>query len=162
MKEFSGSHQDITHQGWDKFVGFLKNRKARLTPARRIIFYAVFERHDHFSADELAAQLSAGSDRVSRGTVYRTLTLMVEAGMVREVRDSDNHAHFEHILGHEDHHHLVCRQCGRFIEFAGSVISGRIEQVCSENNFVQDWHSLVVFGWCEDCRRETGQGKAVT
>ncbi len=134
------------HEAWPLFVNFLKKKGSRITQARRIVFERVFARHDHFRADDLAAELASGPDHVSRGTVYRTLDLMTEAGFVQKIRDQDVHAHYEHIYGHGRHHHLICEETGEFIEFSSQVISDEIDRICRRNHFRPHFHRLVVFG----------------
>ncbi|MFA7256326.1 MAG: transcriptional repressor [Kiritimatiellales bacterium] len=134
------------NEAWPLFVEFLKNKDSRITQARRIVFNRVFARHDHFRADDLAAELSSGPNHVSRGTVYRTLDLMTEAGFVQKIRDQDVHAHYEHIYGHGRHHHLICENTGEFIEFSSKVISDEIDCICKKHHFKQRFHRLVVFG----------------
>jgi len=137
-------------EAWPLFVAFLKGGASRITQARRIVFEQVFARHDHFRADDLAAELASGENRVSRGTVYRTLDLMTEAGFVQKIRDQDVHAHYEHIYGHGRHHHLICEETGEFIEFSSKVISAEIERICKENHFKERFHRVVVFGSSKD------------
>jgi len=137
-------------EAWPLFVAYLKGSASRITQARRIVFERVFARHDHFRADDLAAELASGTNRVSRGTVYRTLDLMTEAGFVQKIRDQDVHAHYEHIYGHGRHHHLICEETGEFIEFSSKVISAEIERVCKENHFEERFHRVVVFGSTKD------------
>lgn len=134
------------HEAWPLFVDFLKKKGSRITQARRIVFDRVFARHDHFRADDLAAELASGPDHVSRGTVYRTLDLMTEAGFVQKIRDQDVHAHYEHIYGHGRHHHLICEDSGEFIEFSSQVISDEIDRICRRNRFEPKFYRLVVFG----------------
>jgi Fur family ferric uptake transcriptional regulator len=133
-------------EAWPLFVAYLKGSASRITQARRIVFERVFARHDHFRADDLSAELASGKNRVSRGTVYRTLDLMTEAGFVQKIRDHDVHAHYEHIYGHGRHHHLICEETGDFIEFSSKVISAEIERICREKNFKERFHRVVVFG----------------
>lgn len=147
--------KEQTRQAWIEFVSFLKRRAHRVTTSRRIVLERVFERHDHFRADELAGDLSTGPNRVSRGTIYRTLALMVEAGLVREIRDADVHAHYEHVFGHDHHEHMICRTCGAFGEFNDPVIARRLDRVCRTENFRQTSHRIVVFGTCLQCRRRS-------
>ena len=146
--------QATTDQAWEHFVHYLKDRGDRVTTARRIVFGAVFARHDHFRADDLAGALASGANRVSRGTIYRTLALLVDAGLVRELHDDDTHAHYEHVFGHADHEHMVCRQCGRFVEFRDPVLSDRVERICRDHGFQRTSHRLVVFGTCDRCLRQ--------
>ncbi|MDH3345861.1 MAG: transcriptional repressor [Kiritimatiellaceae bacterium] len=133
-------------EAWPFFVDFLKDKSSRITQARRIVFEHVFARHDHFRADDLAAELSSGPNHVSRGTVYRTLDLMTEAGLVQKIRDQDVHAHYEHIYGHGRHHHLICEDTGEFIEFSSQKLTDEIERICAKHNFKPRLQRLVVFG----------------
>jgi len=141
-----GKNDTSIKEAWPSFVEFLKAKDSRITQARRIVFEHVFARHDHFRADDLAVELASGPNHVSRGTVYRTLDLMTEAGLVQKIRDQDVHAHYEHIYGHGRHHHLICEDTGEFIEFASPVISAEIERICKQNGFSQRLSRLVVFG----------------
>lgn len=141
-----------TEEAWEKLLVFLRKKKARITRSRRIIFDLVMSRHDHFRADEIAQELASGSQRVSRGTVYRTLALMVEAGLVQTVRDSDKHSHYEHVFGHQHHEHMVCDVCGVFIEFRAPEISQAIRKRCEEYDFDERLLRLTVFGTCQSCR----------
>jgi Fur family transcriptional regulator, ferric uptake regulator len=138
-------------EAWPLFVDFLKKKDARITQARKIVLTQVFSRHDHFCADDLAAELSSGPNHVSRGTVYRTLALMEEAGFVRVIRDTDVHAHYEHTFKHPQHEHMICDKCGTFIEFSDEKLSQRILQNCKELSFNPRTHRIVVFGVCAEC-----------
>ena len=135
-----------------QFAAFLKGKGARITRARRRVLDQVFARHDHFRADDIAADLARGPGRVSRGTVYRTLALLVESGLVRELRGSQTHAHYEHVLGHPPHEHLVCDRCGAFIEFTDPALGPYIDRVCRERGFRRREHHLVIRGTCGACR----------
>ncbi len=143
-----------TEKAWEKLLSFLKKKKARVTRSRRIVFDLVMSRHDHFRADEIAEELSRSADRASRGTVYRTLALMVDAGLVQTVRDSDKHFHYEHVFGHQHHEHMICDVCGAFIEFRAPEIAKAIEKRCKEYGFGEHLHRLSVFGVCKDCREK--------
>ena len=88
---------------WVKFVSLLKHSHGPVTTARHIVFLRVCEMAGHFSADELVTGLARGRTRVSRGTVYRTLELMQEAGLVGEVRDSHGQARYEHTFDRPAH-----------------------------------------------------------
>lgn len=149
-KNQPGSKAQI-EQAWREFVVFLKRNGARITQARRIVFDNVMQRHDHFRADDLAAQLAVGRHRVSRGTVYRTLALMTQAGLVRSISDGDSHAHYEHIFGHPRHEHMICEKCGRFIEFESGELQNLIRKHCEGLGLDYANHSLSVFVTCSHC-----------
>lgn len=139
-------------EAWEVFLAFLKARGDRITQTRRIVLEHALGRRDHFKADDLAGDLAEGTDRVSRGTVYRTLALLVQAGIVREIRDTDTHAHFEPVFDREHHEHMICDQCGKFIEFVYQGLAGHIERACTKQKFSQRVHRVVVFGVCRDCQ----------
>ena len=141
-------------EAWPLFVDFLKNKQARVTQARKIVLTQAFSRHDHFCADDLAAELASGPNHVSRGTVYRTLALMEEAGFVRVIRDTDVHAHYEHTFNHPTHEHMICDQCGEFIEFSDEIFAERISKACTKYGFAERTHRIVVFGTCEKCQEK--------
>ncbi|MBN2684884.1 MAG: transcriptional repressor [Pontiellaceae bacterium] len=143
--------RESVEEAWPLFVDFLKKKEARVTQARKIVLTQVFSRHDHFCADDLAAELSSGVNHVSRGTVYRTLALMEEAGLVRVIRDTDVHAHYEHTFNHPHHEHMICDKCGQFIEFTDDRIIALIDEACERHHFSERTHRIVVFGTCEQC-----------
>jgi Fur family ferric uptake transcriptional regulator len=142
----------IVREAWERFCSFLHGRGERVTEPRRIVLSQALSRDDHFRADDLAADLSYGSDRVSRGTVYRTLALLVQAGLLRELRDSDTHVHYEAVFGRKPHEHLICDGCGKFIEVEADGLAGFVRQLSEAHDFDPRAHRLVVFGRCESCR----------
>lgn len=139
-------------QAWDEFVTFLKRDGARITHSRRIVFRSAMAQTHHFRADDLAASLVSGPDRVSRGTVYRTLGLMVEAGFLRKVRDDDRHSHYEPSYGRDHHEHMICRQCGTIIEFEDPGMNQYLETKCREHGFEPQRHRVTIMGLCRRCR----------
>ncbi len=154
----ANAEESVLADAGDRLAAFLKKRGERVTRPRQVVLRHVLMRRDHFRADQLAAELTQAADKVSRGTVYRTLALMEEAGLVRTLRDGGAHRHYECIHGNPEHDHMVCRECGKFIEFHDSRIRKRIENACREHDFRQTDHKLVVFGTCKTCRtRATGK-----
>jgi Fur family ferric uptake transcriptional regulator len=146
------------HDAWVLFRDFLRRRGERVTQPRRIVLRQAMVCKDHFRADQLAAALAKGRRPVSRGTVYRTLALLVEAGLLREIRDGDVHVHYEIAFGREHHEHMICDQCGTFIEFSDADIAEKLDHACRKHNFRQRTHRIAIFGLCEDCaiKKELG------
>ena len=70
---------------------------------------------------------------------------------MRVIRDTDVHAHYEHTFNHPSHEHMICDQCGEFIEFSDKVFAERIARACREKNFTERTHRIVVFGTCGKC-----------
>jgi Fur family ferric uptake transcriptional regulator len=132
------------------FEEFLRRQGFNVTETRRKIVRKVFSLHGHFDATELWDALR--DDKVSIATIYRTLDLLERAGFVRRVSFGEAHAHYEHVLGRDDHGHLVCRRCGRVIEFESKRIKTLLEEIADRNEFVLQEAIVQGFGLCRDCR----------
>lgn len=151
--------RNLLNEAWNEFVVFLKEKGSRITRARRITLEHALSRADHFRADDLSAVLATGRDRVSRGTVYRTLALMVEAGFLRQIRDSDTHAHYECVWNNPHHEHMICDTCGAFIEFTDEKVGKLLDEACEAHGFTQKGHRVVIFGLCKECRERLASRK---
>lgn len=135
-----------------RFERFLKGRGLKLTGERFGILEAVFQRNHHFDAETLVAELRQDGGEVSRATVYRTLDLLVQCGLVRKNSLGSNHANYEAARGNDHHDHLICLNCNKVIEFFRSDLERLQENVCVEQGFQPLHHSLQIFGLCADCK----------
>jgi Fur family ferric uptake transcriptional regulator len=115
----------------------------------------IFSRHNHFDAEQLLEAVKREKLRVSRATAYRTLTKLVDAGLLRRL-DIGARTFYEHDYGYPQHDHLVCEQCGKMIEFQRPEIEPILREVASEQLFQVAGHSLIVRGVCADCNRARG------
>ena len=136
----------------EKFREFLEIRSEKLTEPRRILVRHIFDSHKHFDADELVADLRAAGRQVSRATVYRTLRLLVDAGLLRELRLTNRTA-YEHDFGYPSHDHLHCSECNRVIEFRNDEIRRLREVISTEHGFHASAHRFVITGICPTCTR---------
>ncbi len=139
----------------DKFREFLATKGMRLTPERAITVEQVFASHAHFDPEQLVEMLSSrpGPTRVSRSTVYRTLNLLVEAGLLRKVARTNDRDVYEHDYGYPQHDHFICDKCGRMIEFRNEPISRLLDQIAAEHGFRRTSHRLEAHGTCAQCSR---------
>lgn len=136
----------------EKFREFLAIRGEKLTAPRRALIQHVFDSHKHFDADELVAELQSSGAKVSRSTVYRTLRLLVEAGLLRELRLTNRTA-YEHDYGYPSHDHLHCSECGEIVEFRNDEIRRLREQISLAQGFRASGHRFVITGVCSKCSR---------
>ena len=141
-----------------KFREFLEIRGEKLTAPRRALIQHIFSSHKHFDADELVAELHNSEAGVSRSTVYRTLRLLVESGLLREFRIA-NRAVYEHDFGYPSHDHIHCTQCDAIIEFRNDEIRKIRESVAREHGFRAEAHRLVIEGVCQSCQRKAARGR---
>lgn len=142
-----------------RFEHFLRGRKLKLTGERLAILAAVFGSGKHFDAETLHAELRSAGGDISRATVYRTLDLLVQSGLVRKNSLGANHANYEAALGNEHHDHLICLGCNRVIEFYRSDLESLQDAICSEHAFRPLHHSLQIFGVCAACKDTADEGR---
>ena len=129
----------------------LQAKGYRLTVARRAILQVLAGCGGHVTADDLAAMVRAEAPGVGRMTVYRTLDLLSELGLIRPVYQGTGAAHYI-LMDDGHHHHLVCSACHQVIEFDDCVL-GEIEQlICSRFGFEVQSHLLELYGRCPDCQ----------
>ena len=98
------------------------------TKERVALLHAIFEQPDHFSADELLFEIQKSSRKVSRATLYRSLSQMVEVGILSESDFGHGHTHYEVLMGAKPHAHLILSDTGEVRE----IHSKRLEQVLDE------------------------------
>jgi Fur family ferric uptake transcriptional regulator len=137
----------------EQFSSFLAGKSLRYTAERQAVVGAVFEKHRHFEADDLLVWARAHHPRVSRATIYRTLELLVSAGLVRQMTFGDKSAqHYEQVLGIPHHDHLICLACGRVQEVFSADLEREQDALCARHGFEVHHHNLEVFGLCRRCK----------
>ena len=137
-----------------EFKKFLKQKGLRLTPGREAIVGEVFKKKGHFDPEELHMALMNKGANVSRASVYRTIPLLIESGIIEEVERVDKHAHYEVILGREHHDHMLCLSCGRVIDFLSEEMEQLQERLCAEHGFKGETHTLEIKGYCKKCAKK--------
>ena len=135
-----------------RFREYLASRPEpkRFTTQHRELLDHIFARHKHFDANELLDDLKAAGSEVSRATVYRTLTLFVDAGLLKRI-EVGNRTVFDHDYGYPAHDHFVCEACGTMIEFAHPRLDEVLKEAAAANQFRATAHSLVIRGTCAAC-----------
>jgi len=108
----------------DKFREHLESQGLRMTHQRRAILDAAFETDHHYTAEELLAMVQKIDPAISRATVYRTLSLLVECRLLRKLDLSRDQTYYDpNSLDHPDHGHLVCLDCQRILEFQSQTMT---------------------------------------
>ncbi|MBZ5738483.1 Fur family transcriptional regulator [Nocardioides mangrovi] len=126
----------------------------RLTPQRQFVLEAV-ERLGHATPDEILAEVQQRSSAVNVSTVYRTLEVLEELGLVRHAHLSDRAPTYHSVTEHE-HFHLVCRNCQKVVSVDPEVVAPLADRLRGERGFVLDVGHLAVFGRCVDCDVDGG------
>ena len=136
----------------DRIIRYLRGRGLRSTDARRKILEVVLETDHHFTAEDLLDLIKERGHRVSRASVYRTLSLLCEGGFVESREFQRGQMMYEVMVGQHHHDHLICTGCDRIVEFENDDIEQIQERVAEKNGFLLQSHSLRLFGRCPDCR----------
>jgi len=134
----------------------LASREHRLTPQREAIVRLFLDRPEaHFSADDVFVRIRNSHPDIGLATVYRTLDLLVELGILRQVDFGAGRSQYELDLSESGHfhHHLICLQCGHVREFEPDGLEDLEAAAARETGFEVVDHSLRFYGYCSDCRR---------
>ena len=140
---------DHVHTPPDEWQAALRAQGYRLTPQREMVLRAV-EHLGHATPDEILAEVRKDSAAVNISTVYRTLELLEELGLVRHAHLTDR-APTYHSTAAPTHVHLVCRGCGGVTEVAPEVVEPMTGTLRDRYGFTTDVGHLTVFGTCRDC-----------
>src|SRR5215204_2686804 len=99
------------------FLEHIQKAGLRRTMQRDLILEIFLRTEEHLSSEDLYWLVQKVDPAVGQTTVYRTLKLLTEAGLAREVRLGDGKTYYEHHYDHEHHDHMICTECGKVIEF---------------------------------------------
>ncbi|NHC14987.1 Fur family transcriptional regulator [Motilibacter deserti] len=129
----------------------LRERGYRLTPQRQLVLEAVATL-GHATPEDVLTEVQRTASGVNVSTVYRTLELLEELGLVTHTHLGHG-APTYHPASEADHLHLVCRDCGRVTEADTSVADELVRRVAQEQGFETDVSHFAIFGRCRDCAR---------
>jgi Fur family ferric uptake transcriptional regulator len=135
----------------ESFREYLKRKDLKLTGQRTTIVQKVFATHRHFTAEELQDLLRSEKARISKATVYRTLALLTECGLIVEHDFGQGQKYYEQIFGRVQHDHLICLSCGKIEEFTFDPLSEVQERIARGKGFRPISHALHIFGLCARC-----------
>lgn len=137
-----------------RFRKHLKNRGLACTSQRDAILDYLIKDSSHFNADALINALRNKQLMVSRATVYRTLSHLEDAGLIREIALNSEQTHYEFIGSTSHHEHIVCEVCGMIIEFSDPELEERIVAIADNQKFSMTRHTVQIFGLCRRCREK--------
>ncbi|MGB7202008.1 MAG: transcriptional repressor [Pyrinomonadaceae bacterium] len=136
----------------DIFLEHIRAAGLRRTDQRDLILEIFLSTEDHLTSEDLYSIVQKKDPTVGLTTIYRTLKLLTEAGLAREVRFGDNKTYYEHHYNHEHHDHMICTHCGKVIEFFSPDIEDLQDQMADKFGFRPTHHSLRLWGICAHCQ----------
>jgi len=135
------------------FLEHIQKAGLRRTGQRDLIMDIFLRTEDHLTSEDLYWLVQKEDPTVGNTTVYRTLKLLTEAGLAREVRFGDNKTYYEHHYDHQHHDHMICTECGKVIEFFSQEIESLQDEMAEKFAFRPTHHSLRMWGVCSDCQK---------
>ena len=130
----------------------LEKKGLKLTYERRRIFEEVERLKHHFDADSLYDRFKKQGERIARATVYRTLPLLLECGILQKSAGSGKKEFFERTSSKGHHDHMVCIRCGKIIEFHSDAVEKAQAKACQDFEFKMVFHDHRLFGHCKGCQ----------
>lgn len=125
----------------------------RLTQPRQVVVEAVAEQRSRFTAGELCDDVARRAPSVGRATVFRTMQLLAEAGVLERVHgDGGRDAYIVDSRGHHHHHHMVCGTCGAVVSLEGCGLEDFVTDLASRYGFAAEDHLVEIYGRCAACR----------
>jgi len=137
----------------ENFTTLLKEQKLKFTRQREMILRVLYDNDGHFSPEEIYRMILKGKPDLKIGiaTVYRTLTLLEDAGLADSISFGKDGKIYE--LGLKKHHdHLICTGCGKIIEFVDEVIEAKQEEIARKYHFQMTDHTMKIIGLCHICQ----------
>jgi Fur family transcriptional regulator, ferric uptake regulator len=137
-----------------RFIHFLEQKNLRITSQRQAIVDAVFSTEEHFTAEQLLEWSRNRDKSVSRATVYRTLPLLTESGLVHEMDFGKDHKYYDpNYADHPHHSHIICQDCNRIVEFESEKITKLEDEISHKLGFSVKTQRLQITGSCEELKR---------
>lgn len=128
----------------------LEARGHRVTPPRRAVIAAALQRQGHFTVDDLRHHCRGAG----RATVFRTIRLLTELGVVCRVLLDDGSLHYRLSQRAQHHHHLVCTGCGKVQDLDDCSVSDLVRELSRSSGYEIEGHWLEFYGHCSACKSE--------
>jgi len=135
------------------FQDYIRSKGLRHSDQRMQILDVFLKTERHLTAEELYQLVQKKHPSVGTATVYRTMKLLRESGLCRELKLDDGSTRYEHLYDHDHHDHLVCSGCGALVEVIDPEIEKRQEKLALAHGFRIMSHKLDLYGICRKCRR---------
>src|SRR5438105_6099069 len=129
------------------------------TAQRDLILDVFLHTEEHLSSEDLYRLVQKEDPDIGQTTVYRTLKLLTDAGLAREVRFGDGRTRYEHNYKQQHHDHMICMECGEIIEIYSAELEAIQEAQAGKHHFEVRQHLLRILGICANCRREARERK---
>jgi Fur family ferric uptake transcriptional regulator len=149
----TSARQPMMTEEQEIFHRHIQRAGLKRTAQRDLILDVFLRTEEHLSSEDLYRLVQKEDAAIGQTTVYRTLKLLTDAGLAREVRFGDGRTRYEHNYKHPHHDHLICTQCGKTIEFYSADMEALQDQIAAKHKFELTHHTMRMFGYCPACRK---------
>jgi len=134
------------------FEKYLDENGLKQTAHRRLMLETCGAGEGHGSVEDIHRDVRREDPRIGYTTVYRTMKLLSDSGLAREIDLSDGMTRYEHLYNHAHHDHMICTECGHSVEFFNAEIERLQDRASEELGFKVADHRLQIYGLCSQCR----------
>lgn len=132
----------------EQFKSFVYRHNGKVTNERLALLRTIYSNEGHFSVDEILELMRAQRFQVSRATVYRTLDLLVQSGLVKKLALEGQETRYESALTSGHHDHIICTDCHKITEFYNHELEKLQDDILHQHNFVMERHVHQLYGRC--------------
>jgi Fur family ferric uptake transcriptional regulator len=138
----------------DLFAQYVREKGLRMTRQRELVVSTFLKTEGHLSTDELYALVRKKDSKIGYTTVFRTLKALTDCGLARETDLGDGFTRFEHLYRHPHHHHILCVECNKTIEFYSPELEELQGKIVSEYQFEPVRYTFQIYGVCHECQTQ--------
>ncbi len=135
-----------------RFRRYIRDHNLPMTHQREAVARVVFFSNGHLSVEDIKGVLRGENLHVGTATVYRTLDLLLRADLVDEHSFGEGFKRYEPRTHHQHHEHIICRECGKVVEFTSDRIERMNVLIAEEYGFRHHHHRLEIHGVCRECQ----------
>ena len=137
----------------ERFRRYLRDHRQPITRQRDLVAQAVLLSEGHPSVEEIRKTVSSQGENVGVATVYRTLEVLVQSGLVRAHDFGEGFKRYEPMPAQAGHEHLICERCGKVVEFQNERLERMLPVIADEHGFQHQRHRVEIYGVCRECRQ---------
>ena len=144
----------MNREATEKFETFVRLHHGRLTPQRQYIVREFLELNGHYDIQALHEHLQKKGKNINPSTIFRTLKLLVQAGIAVERQFANGNTKYDVNVAHHDH--LICLHCGKIVEFDSPKLEDLQMRIIRSHGFEMEYHKHEIYGSCANCRKKRG------
>jgi len=137
----------------NRIAGMIRESGHKLTPQRYAVLKVIAAQRDHLSVEEIYKKALEQNPRIGLVTIYRTLELLGKLNLVCRIHSANGCRDYLMMRPSEHHHHLICSECGRTLDFTDCDLTSLEKKLSSSTGFEIEGHLLELYGKCDACRK---------